>query len=339
VNNQKLYGLWSGEGDHGDFWGGEAMIKKIVLIVIIVVLGLFVWLVFRTDEVTIPSGLISSYKSYQSEGSWSGFVNACKERMQDYAKRIKELEAQRGEIKERYTPLLKSLDDQMAEKRSQISTIDSEIRLYNNNIQLISENYDALISDYTTKAEEVKERLDKCDIEIGEWNEMNELFTKTLRYKLLDTLIPHINKSIQFFINKLDQNYKVEFDQEFKSHIYIDVFDKEINYTNLSTGQKKTLDMAIIFGILKNIISNVDCNIILLDELFSNMDVETRNVMLSVLKESFDEDKTVFVINHAEMNDDFFSHKIKVSLFNKKVVGKKEENSAIVKASKYEQIF
>ena len=33
----------------------------------------------------------------------------------------------------------------------------------------------------------------------------NELFTKTLRYNLLETLIPHINNSIQFFINKMDQ--------------------------------------------------------------------------------------------------------------------------------------
>ena len=55
-----------------------------------------------------------------------------------------------------------------------------------------------MIREYENKAKRIKEELDKCDIEIGEWNEMNELFTKTLRYNLLETLIPHINKSIQF---------------------------------------------------------------------------------------------------------------------------------------------
>ena len=43
------------------------------------------------------------------------------------------------------------------------------------------------------------EPIYKSDIEIGEWNEMNELFSKTLRYKLLNSLIPQINNSIQYF--------------------------------------------------------------------------------------------------------------------------------------------
>jgi DNA repair exonuclease SbcCD ATPase subunit len=156
---------------------------------------------------------------------------------------------------------------------------------------------------------------------------------------LLETLIPHINNSVQFFINKLDQSYKVEYDQEFKAHIYVDSYEKEISYNNLSTGQKKTLDLAIIFGILQNIIASVDFNVFVLDELFSNMDSDTRNTMLSLLNETLAKDnKTVFVINHAEMNDDYFSHKIRVSLENKKARNQKNKEF-VVKASKYEQIF
>ena len=75
------------------------------------------------------------------------------------------------------------------------------------------------------------------------------------------------------YINKLEQNYTVKFDQEFKAHIYTDFNpDNEISYKDLSTGQRKTLDVAIIFGILQNIIANVKCNVIFLDELMSNMD-------------------------------------------------------------------
>ena len=170
---------------------------------------------------------------------------------------------------------------------------------------------------------------------------MNELFTKTLRYNLLETLIPHINKSIQFFINKLDQSYKIQYDQEFKPHIFVDGWDKEIAYNNLSTGQRKTLDLAIIFGILKNVIASVDFNVFVLDELFSNMDSDTRNVMLNLLKETMSEDKTIFVINHAEMADDYFKHKIRVYLEPKKIISasKKKNEDILVKASKYEMKF
>ena len=153
-----------------------------------------------------------------------------------------------------------------------------------------------------------------------------------------DTLIPHINKSIQYYINKLDQPYKVEYDQEFKCHIYVDTFGKEISYSQLSTGQKKTLDIAIIFGIFQNIIANVDFNVIFLDELFSNMDSDSRNTMLSLIKENFEEDKSVFVMNHAEMSDDFFKHKIRVSLVPRKVNVKKL-GDIVVNASKYEQLL
>lgn len=266
--------------------------------------------------------------------------------MLEYAEQYKKLEEERNNklkevdvINTEYAPKLKEFDDKMSELRNQIQKLDSDVKVYENNMKVINSNYDELIREQEEKLADLKQKIDTGDVEIGEWNDMSELFTKTLRYNLLETLIPHINNSIQFFINKLDQSYKVEYDQEFKAHIYVDSYEKEISYNNLSTGQKKTLDLAIIFGILQNIIASVDFNVFVLDELFSNMDSDTRNTMLSLLNETLAKDnKTVFVINHAEMNDDFFSHKIRVSLENKKAKNQKHKEF-VVKASKYEQIF
>ena len=142
-------------------------------------------------------------------------------------------------------------------------------------------------------------------------------------------------------MNKLEQEYTVEYDQEFKPHIYIENNENEISYKDLSTGQRKTLDIAIIFGVIQNVIANVDFNVFFLDELFSNMDADSINTMLALLNDSMAKDRTIFVINHAEMNDDYFSHKIKVRLENKKITvgtGKKEKEF-VVKSSKYEKVF
>jgi len=274
-------------------------------------------------------------------------IDEYKTKMEEYAKiyRDNEVEKNKLELEKQQThdsyhqPMVKC-DDDMDILRKKISSIDAELKSYNDSVQLLNDNFDELINEYEEKSQKLKKELDKCDIEIAEWNEMNELFTKTLRYNLLETLIPHINKSIQFFINKLDQSYKIEFDQEFKAHIFVDSFDKEIAYNNLSTGQRKSLDLAIIFGILQNVITSVDFNVFLLDELFSNMDANTRNIMLSLLNETMDKDNSVFVINHAEMQDDYFKHKIRVVLQNKKIVSasKKAGEDIIVKASKYELI-
>ena len=274
-------------------------------------------------------------------------IDEYKNKMEEYAKIYRDNEAEKNKLEvEKQTthdsyhePMVKC-DEDMDILRKKISSIDAELKSYNDSVQLLNDNYEELISEYEEKSKQLKEELDKCDLEIAEWNEMNELFTKTLRYNLLETLIPHINKSIQFFINKLDQSYKIEFDQEFKAHIFVDSFDKEIAYNNLSTGQRKSLDLAIIFGILQNVIASVNFNVFILDELFSNMDADTRNIMLTLLNESMDRNNSIFVINHAEMQDDYFKHKIRVTLQNKKIVSasKKAGEDIIVKASKYELI-
>lgn len=276
-------------------------------------------------------------------------INEYKTKMNEYANVYRENETKKQEqenkkieIRNSYIDPVNKLEEQMTELRNQISKIDAEIKSYNDSIQLIQENFEDLINEYELKAKKIKEELDKCDLEIAEWNEIIELFTKTLRYNLIESLIPHINKSIQYFINKLNQPFTVKYDQEFKAHIFVDSWDREINYNNLSTGQKKTLDLAIIFGVLQNIISTIDMNIIFLDELFSNMDANTRNTMLNLLNETMVQDKSIFVVNHAEMADDLFTHKIRVSLENKKMTyinKNKEEETVVIKCSKYEQIL
>jgi len=259
----------------------------------------------------------------------------------EWDQKKKEYESEKINVDKKYYNDIETCKNIMTELKQKIANIDAEIKSYNDSVQLLNDNYDVLIKELEDKIKKIKEQLDKCDLEIAEWNEMNELFSKTLRYNLLETLIPHINRSIQFFINKLEQNYKIEYDQEFKAHIYVDGWDKEIAYNNLSTGQRKSLDLAIIFGILQNIIANVDLNILFLDELFSNMDVNARNIMISLLQENMGDDKTIFIINHAEMGDDMFSHKIRVKLEKKKIISasQKKGEPVIVQASKYEQEF
>ena len=255
----------------------------------------------------------------------------------EYDGRKKEYEDQKQLLIKEYNSKINGYDEKMDELRGQISSIDAQIKSYNDSVQLLNDNYDELISELENKVEEIEEKIRESDKDIGEWNDMNELFSKTLRYSLLDTLIPHINKSIKYYMNKLNQPYNVEYDQEFKPHIWFD--DNEISYSDLSTGQKKTLDIGIIFGIIANVIANVDFNIFFLDELFSNMDSDSRNTMLILLNDNLtnNNNRTIFVVNHAEMPDDYFSHKIRVKLESRKIIEKKEP--VLVLASKYEKIF
>ena len=272
-------------------------------------------------------------------------IDKYKETMNNYAVQYREFESLKQEqeqeilkLKEKYKQIIANdYDSKMDELRIKISQIDADIKSYNDSVQLLNDNYDELIQECEIKIQEIEAKIKISDQDIGEWNDMNELFSKTLRYSLLDTLIPHINKSIKYYLDKLNQLYVVEYDQEFKPHIYFDGNDKEISYSDLSTGQKKTLDIGIIFGVIANVIANVDFNIFFLDELFSNMDSDSRNTMLDLLQTTLKENRTIFVVNHSDMPDDYFDHIVKVKLFNKKIIEKKE--TVIVYASKYEKII
>lgn len=307
-----------------------------------------------TQEITLGKEARKQYETFKSgicptcgQQISGDVVNNYKENLDhhvnEYKKYENELNTTKNErdyIVNNYNSKISELNSKMSNLRSQINEIDKTIAIYDNGQKLIKENFDDLIVDNEVKAKELKIKIDHCEKEIGEWNEMNDLFSKTLRYNLLDTLIPHINKSINFFISKLNQTYVVKYDKEFKTHIFVEGFDKEISYNNLSTGQRKSLDIAIIFGILKNIIANVDFNILFLDELFSNMDANTRNIMLGLLNETMTKGKSVFVVNHAEMSDDFFTHKIRVTLANKKITSNiKGVGDVVMKESVYNKIF
>ena len=210
-------------------------------------------------------------------------IESYKQKMESYAADWHHYEEDIQKINDEYNEktfekinINNDLLTQMNDLKQHIREIDNKVNIYKNNIKLINENFDDLISSYIKKREDIERQITESDKEIGEWNELNDLFSKTLRYKLLDTLIPHINSSIHYYMSKLEQGYKVVYDQEFKAHIYTDNIDGEISYKDLSTGQKKTLDMAIIFGILQNLIANVDFNLVFLDELFANLDTDAR---------------------------------------------------------------
>lgn len=258
--------------------------------------------------------------------------------------KVEEISKSIQEKNDRIDDINKKYDRVISDIKAEIHSIDTKISTYNSNMKLMKDNFDSLIKEAEEKKEKLLQESLNNEKEQGEWNDLSELFTKSLRYKLLDNMIPHINNCISVFLNKLEQNYTVKFDQEFKCHIFIDNNEKEISYKDLSTGQKKTLDICIIFGILQNVIANVNFNVLGLDELFSNMDDNMKDMMLEMINKNMSKDRSVWVVNHGPLKDDFFSHKVRVSLIDKKIEKENIKKSlsggnVIVHASKYEQIF
>ncbi len=74
----------------------------------------------------------------------------------------------------------------------------------------------------------------------------------------------------------------------------------EIMYQELSGGQKQRIDIVMALALHDIIARNSNFNILIFDEAFEGLDEEGRSIVLDLIKQKA-EDKTVFIISHADI--------------------------------------
>ena len=150
--------------------------------------------------------------------------------------------------------------------------------------------------------------------EDAQWEMLFNLLSVTVRSKILQSFIPSLNKNILKYTQILHIPYIIQFDPTFKCNVQICGMNQDIAISSLSTGQLKTVDMVIILGVLGTIIGTQHCNIIFLDELFSNLDAALRNDMCNVLRDFIAPGETIFIISHTELDNSYFDGDIHMKL-------------------------
>jgi DNA repair exonuclease SbcCD ATPase subunit len=124
---------------------------------------------------------------------------------------------------------------------------------------------------------------------------------------------PIINKIISDVINYMELNYSIEFDDNFNSTITTGGY--RVNYSTLSTGEKKRIDFACIISIIKFLKMQLgELNLLFIDELFSNIDISGVSDMIELLKGLCEEmNLNIFLIHHAQLEGIVFDKIYKTS--------------------------
>ena len=174
-------------------------------------------------------------------------------------------------------------------------------------------NYDTIDTIKNQIAELDKDKQ-KYEDEISQWNELYNILTKDVRAKILTSFIPTLNKNILNYTQQLQQQYIIEYDPSFKCNVRICGLEDSIPISSLSTGQLKIVDMCIIMGILGTIMNNTNFNLLLLDELFSNLDSDLRSIMCKMLKSNLKPDMTLFIISHTDIGTNKFDGEISADI-------------------------
>lgn len=213
---------------------------------------------------------------------------------------------------------------QITDKNIELSTTNNTISLLNRqNIQLQHE-VDSVHNDSGNVDDEKRKLKDLATITVDKINqksvlleerELQEVSSQLLKDTGIKTAIireylPVMNTLINKYLAIMDTYIKFELDESFTETIK-SRFRDEFTYASFSEGEKKKLDVAILFAWrqIARMKNSVNTNLLILDEIFDgSLDASATDLLLQLLDE-VSKDANIFVISHKGdiLNDKFHS--------------------------------
>jgi len=174
---------------------------------------------------------------------------------------------------------------------------------------------------------EDKKTLSKDNISVSKdkelfYKELNRIFGEDgVKKSIIAGIIKPLNHFIGENISKMGIPFGVKLDETFTAEIR--QFGSLIESDSLSTGENKRVNIAILIAYLKLIRTKKHINILFLDEVFSSIDIEGIDSILTLLKSFANEyNINIFVVHHAILNQEMFDRILKI---NKDVFSSIEE--------------
>lgn len=205
-------------------------------------------------------------------------------------------------IERESSEIIKQLNEYISTENKKLNTIHAqeEIKKFQNN--RLEELENELI--------QLREKYNDAENQSSKYFELGNIIGTTIRTKIIEGFVPVINKHCQTLSDAIGIDFYPHFDPDFNCNIHKN--NVEISRTSLSTGQGKIVDTIIILSILISIARHVNCNVMLLDELMSNLDNDTRSQLLFIIKQ-YMHDKTILIVSHQELDRSILDGMIKIT--------------------------
>lgn len=141
-----------------------------------------------------------------------------------------------------------------------------------------------------------------------------------IKSKIIKHYLPIMNKVINKYLSEMNFFVQFELDEEFKETIKSrnrDIF----SYENFSEGEKRKIDLALLFAWRKisQVKNSLNCNLLIFDEILDgSLDDNATKLLLNIL-EILDSNSNIFVISHK-------SKDILQDKFEQNIMFKKQKN-------------
>jgi DNA repair exonuclease SbcCD ATPase subunit len=127
-----------------------------------------------------------------------------------------------------------------------------------------------------------------------------------VKKKILESYLPTLNKEIEYTLNELHFPYTLTFNSDFDAAL--NYLGMDISVESLSTGEKKSCDLAVLISIMRMLKRKYPTlNIFMLDEVLSSLDSDKIYDVIGILKNTAkDLNMNIFIINHSLLPNEFF---------------------------------
>ena len=223
-----------------------------------------------------------------------------------------ELESNQQEIKAAKDEYISSLN-QVQENINKIYAKQNELMIQYRSIEAVQKavNESTSIKNIISSTEESKRRLEnsirESDAKMKLLNIMEEMYSADgIKQIMMSSYIPSLNKEINETLSFLGFPYTLTFDNNFDANLQH--MNKEIETDNLSTGEHKKVDIAVLCSILKMVKRKYpQINLVFLDETVSSLDYESSTDIIRHLKDiSKKMGLNIFIVSHTMLEETLF---------------------------------
>ena len=202
---------------------------------------------------------------------------------------------------------LNNLKIELSNKQKEIETVKNSIVIAEKNIQYYSEQINELnnriihneneLVDFTEKIQYNINMKEDTDRRLSIINKMNTIITRDFRGYLLQNSIEFINNKAKEYSKEVFDTDKLDFQLDGNS-ISISYDGKE--YENLSGGEKQKIDLIVQLSLRDMLCKhlNFSSNILVLDELFDNLDSTGCQRVLNLIATKLNDVESIFIVTH-----------------------------------------
>lgn len=164
------------------------------------------------------------------------------------------------------------------------------------------DDIDKQIVELNDSINNLNKQLEENNDYVGSIKHCLQLITKDFRTYLLQNSISYLNSLLKNYSQKLFSNEK--------DIIYITQDDIKLNiqlgeatYESLSGGEKTRVNIALLLAqkSLANVIGNISCNIIILDEILGYCDAQAEEKVIDLITTELEDLDSIYMVSHKEI--------------------------------------